>query len=71
MLVANFVRRGDSFMLQPAQSAVVFRFGCFEFDFEAGELRKRGLKLRLLGQPRAGAANPPRTCGRARNSRTD
>jgi hypothetical protein len=27
------------------------RFGPFEVDFDSGELRKSGLKLRLTGQP--------------------
>lgn len=38
-------------MHQPAQSTVVFRFGSFEFDSDSGELRKGGMRLRLLGQP--------------------
>ena len=29
----------------------VLRFGAFELDPHAGELRKRGVKLRLSGQP--------------------
>ncbi len=28
-----------------------FRFGVFEFDPRAGELRKKGMKIRLQGQP--------------------
>jgi TolB-like protein/DNA-binding winged helix-turn-helix (wHTH) protein/Tfp pilus assembly protein PilF len=34
-----------------ARSARVLRFGDFELDVSAGQLRKRGLKLRLQGQP--------------------
>ncbi len=41
--------------LQPgmhsAHSASVVRFGAFELDLHAGELRKRGLKIRLQDQP--------------------
>ena len=29
----------------------VIRFGVFEMDFAAGELRKQGLKVRLQDQP--------------------
>jgi DNA-binding response OmpR family regulator len=29
----------------------VLRFGVFELDVRAGELRKNGIKLRLQGQP--------------------
>jgi DNA-binding response OmpR family regulator len=29
----------------------VARFGVFEVDFQAGELRKRGVRLRLQQQP--------------------
>ncbi len=32
-------------------TAHVLRFGTFELDLDAGELRKRGIKLRLQGQP--------------------
>src|ERR671924_366005 len=38
-------------MHPPTRCAQVFRFGPFEFDSTSGELRKHGLKLRLLGQP--------------------
>jgi TolB-like protein/DNA-binding winged helix-turn-helix (wHTH) protein len=38
-------------MPQAARSATIFRFGPFEFDHDAGELRKHGLKLRVVGQP--------------------
>lgn len=33
------------------QSASVIRFGAFELDLNAGELRKHGLKIRLQDQP--------------------
>lgn len=33
------------------QTACLFRFDAFELDTRAGELRKRGIKLRLQGQP--------------------
>jgi DNA-binding winged helix-turn-helix (wHTH) protein len=32
-------------------SALPFRFGAFELDPQAGELRKNGMKVRLQGQP--------------------
>jgi TolB-like protein/DNA-binding winged helix-turn-helix (wHTH) protein/Tfp pilus assembly protein PilF len=35
----------------PAAARVLLRFDSFELDLRAGELRKRGLKLRLQGQP--------------------
>jgi len=38
-------------MSAPAPTACVIRFDSFELDFRAGELRKRGIKLRLQGQP--------------------
>ncbi len=34
-----------------AQDARVLRFGVFELDIRAGELRKQGVKVRLQGQP--------------------
>jgi len=33
------------------ESASVVRFGVFELDLRAGELRKHGLKIRLQDQP--------------------
>jgi len=38
-------------MSAPATVARVLRFEAFELDLHAGELRKRGVKLRLQGQP--------------------
>jgi DNA-binding winged helix-turn-helix (wHTH) protein len=38
-------------MSAPASVARVLRFESFELDLRAGELRKRGVKLRLQGQP--------------------
>ena len=38
-------------MQQTARCARIFRFGPFEFDPDNRELRKHGLKLRLVGQP--------------------
>jgi DNA-binding winged helix-turn-helix (wHTH) protein len=38
-------------MAVPQNNARVVRFGVFEVDRSAGELRKRGVKLRLQGQP--------------------
>ncbi len=33
------------------QYSKMVRFGLFEFDPQLSELRKRGLRIRLLGQP--------------------
>jgi len=38
-------------MAGPQNNRKVLRFGVFEADVEAGELRKSGIKLRLQGQP--------------------
>lgn len=38
-------------MVAPAQPARTYRFETFEFDPQTGELRRRGAKLRLYGQP--------------------
>src|SRR5437660_4445611 len=38
-------------MAVPAPTETVLRFDIFELDLRAGELRKRGVKLRLQGQP--------------------
>ena len=38
-------------MLASTTAARVLRFDVYELDLRAGELRKRGLKLRLQGQP--------------------
>jgi cholera toxin transcriptional activator len=38
-------------MPAPGNKARVARFGVFELDLSAGELRKSGIKLRLQGQP--------------------
>ena len=35
----------------PIRCARIFRFGPFEVDVAAGQLRKHGIKLRLSGQP--------------------
>src|SRR5205085_7373123 len=44
-------RAEGSAMHVPIRCARIFRFGPFEFDPDNGELRKHGLKLRLVGQP--------------------
>src|SRR5947208_12526748 len=36
---------------EPATTSAVVRFGVFEVDLRAGELRKHGAKLKLTGQP--------------------
>src|SRR5947207_9926516 len=38
-------------MEPPSQGSGHLRFGVFEVDFRAGELRKRGLRIRLQQQP--------------------
>jgi TolB-like protein/DNA-binding winged helix-turn-helix (wHTH) protein/Flp pilus assembly protein TadD len=38
-------------MSAPAPTACVIRFDSFELDIRAGELRRRGIRLRLQGQP--------------------
>src|SRR6266850_4216932 len=38
-------------MSSPALAARVLQFDAFELDLRTGELRKRGVKLRLQGQP--------------------
>jgi len=38
-------------MEEVVQSSQLFRFGTFELDLRAGELRKSGVKLKLTGQP--------------------
>jgi len=38
-------------MEKSISSKTVVRFGSFEADFRAGELRKHGVKLKLVGQP--------------------
>src|SRR5579885_209926 len=35
----------------PSTNGRIVRFGVFELDLNAGELRKSGVKLRLQGQP--------------------
>ena len=40
-----------AFMAVPQSNRRVVRFGVFELDLSAGELRKNGVKLRLQGQP--------------------
>jgi DNA-binding response OmpR family regulator len=38
-------------MAEPISTFHIIRFGVFETDLQAGELRKNGLKIRLGGQP--------------------
>lgn len=40
-----------SSMAPPENNSKIARFGVFELDLSAGELRKNGVKLRLQGQP--------------------
>jgi Tol biopolymer transport system component/DNA-binding winged helix-turn-helix (wHTH) protein len=41
----------DTRVVHPGQSPKIIRFGAFEVDLNAGELRKQGLRLRLQEQP--------------------
>ncbi len=38
-------------LLEPNREASIFRFGVFEADLATGELRKRGIKIKLQEQP--------------------
>lgn len=38
-------------MAEPVSTSRIIRFALFEADFQAGELRKNGLKIKLGGQP--------------------
>lgn len=38
-------------MSTPSQAPAICRFGVFEINFQSGELRKNGMRLRLSGQP--------------------
>ena len=38
-------------MSAPPPTGAIFRFGVFDLDVRAGELRKHGVKRRLQGQP--------------------
>jgi TolB-like protein/DNA-binding winged helix-turn-helix (wHTH) protein/Tfp pilus assembly protein PilF len=49
--VIDFAKLVGVDMLTTTPSTRVWRFGDFELDVRAGELRKRGTKLRLQGQP--------------------
>jgi DNA-binding response OmpR family regulator len=45
------VRLGREFMAGVHSARATTRFGVFEADFRAGELRKRGVKVKLQEQP--------------------
>ncbi len=47
----RFGEPSEVFMSAPAPASRALRFDTFELDLRAGELRKRGVKLRLQGQP--------------------
>ena len=49
--VIPFAKFAELDMSVSAPAARVLRFDIFELDLRAGELRKRGVKLRLQGQP--------------------
>jgi len=49
--VVDFAELVDVVMPTSTPSTRVLRFGAFELDVRAGELRKNGVKLRLQGQP--------------------
>jgi len=50
-MVVSCRATGYSFMPEEAGPSRFLRFGVFEVDLRAGELRKRGLKVRLQEQP--------------------
>ena len=50
-IVIRFAERPEVCMSAQAPAARVLRFDTFELDLRTGELRKRGVKLRLQGQP--------------------
>jgi DNA-binding winged helix-turn-helix (wHTH) protein/TolB-like protein/Tfp pilus assembly protein PilF len=39
------------FLMEPTTSSPTIRFGCFEVDLQSGELRKKGLRIKLQEQP--------------------
>jgi TolB-like protein/DNA-binding winged helix-turn-helix (wHTH) protein/Tfp pilus assembly protein PilF len=45
------IRAGAAFVPEPRQAPSVVRFGVFEADFAAGELRRQGIKIKLQEQP--------------------
>jgi TolB-like protein/DNA-binding winged helix-turn-helix (wHTH) protein/Flp pilus assembly protein TadD len=49
--VIGFAKLAEIDMAAPATAARVLHFDIFQLDLRAGELRKRGVKLRLQGQP--------------------
>jgi TolB-like protein len=49
--VIGLAKFAEANMSVPAPTERVLRFGTFELDIRVGELRKRGEKLRLQGQP--------------------
>jgi TolB-like protein/DNA-binding winged helix-turn-helix (wHTH) protein len=38
-------------MVEPSHAQHIVRFGQFEFDLQTGELRRRGLEVKIAGQP--------------------
>ena len=50
-LPSDYPRHLLHYGVVPQKSSRVARFGLFELDLSAGELRKSGVKLRLQGQP--------------------
>jgi TolB-like protein/DNA-binding winged helix-turn-helix (wHTH) protein/Flp pilus assembly protein TadD len=38
-------------MVEPSHAQHILRFGQFEFDLQTGELRRRGLEVKIAGQP--------------------
>jgi TolB-like protein/DNA-binding winged helix-turn-helix (wHTH) protein/Flp pilus assembly protein TadD len=50
-IVIRFDEPPEVSMSAPAPAARVLRFDTFELDLRAGELHKRGVKVRLQGQP--------------------
>jgi DNA-binding response OmpR family regulator len=47
----NWRLLGRVALAESVRSSQLVRFGTFEVDLQAGELRKSGVKLKLTGQP--------------------
>lgn len=48
----HFVKLGVEYMADTARPAPLYRFGAFQLDLKTGELKKRGIRVRLQEQPR-------------------
>ena len=48
----HFAKLGVEYMADTARPAPLYRFGAFQLDLKTGELKKRGIRVRLQEQPR-------------------